>query len=354
MKINIIFPYSTWGGAFRSTYELANHMAARGESVELYIPFFPYLDGAHPLSRAGMGLLIRGLGRSLVRWNRTPWFDLKVPLKMVPVINDRFIRDADVVMANHWPTAYSVARLSPSKGRKFHFIRDTELDLRGGECVGGTYKLPLARIVVADWLGDYLQENHGAEVCGVVTNGLSMRDFAVLDKRYNDPPTICMAHRDGDPRKGMSDGFEALARVKERHPEVKIVLFGWTKPRDIPVEAEFHLRPVGERLRAIYAQSDIFLWTSLQEGFGNPPREAMAAGCAVVATNVGCIPDCTIQGETALVVEPGDVGAMIEAICGLVEDPGRIRALGRRGYEHIQQFTWEKAATRLLKLFRAN
>jgi len=407
MKINIILPSNSWAGSFRSTYEHANHMAAWGESVEIYVPFFPYLDGASPLSRVGVGLLTWGLIRSLLRWNRVPWFNLKVPLKMVPFISDRFIRDADVVMANDWPTAYSVARLSASKGRKFHFIRDRECadpDVSGysGRVNGsvnsdianlstdighedvtkeqaiawaeavlkadqaekdkklvadqvwvvGSYKLSLAKIVVAPWLKDDLETNFGVKVCGIVQNGINMDDFGVPNKQYNDVPVICMHYYPVDVRKGMKDGLEVLTEVQRRYPSLKIVLFGWKRPKALPFKAEFHWRPVKERLRAIYGQSDIFLWTSFREGFGNPPREAMAAGCAVVATNVGSIPLSTIPGETALVVEPGDVNAMIESMCYLIENPERMRAIGRRGCEYIQQFSWENATTQLLELFR--
>jgi hypothetical protein len=351
MKINIIFPYNTWSGAFRSTYELANRMAERGEDVEIYFPFFPHLQGASLLSGQGLNLLGRGLVRSIVRRNCVPWFDVKVPLKMVPTFTDHFIRDADVIVANHWPTAYSVAKLSPKKGRKFYFIRDidwwthkTQLDLELAAS-----QLPLGKIVVAPWLGDELREKLGVDVLGTVSNGMNMEDFGVTEKQYNDDPVLCMTYSD-HPAKGMDDGMAALRIAKERHPRVKIVLFGLNRPGNLPFDAEFHFRPAKDRLRKIYAGTDIFLSSSLQEGYHNPPREAMAARCAVVATNVGSIPHCTIPGETALVVNPGDVDGMADAMCNLIEHPEKLREMGRRGHEHIQQFTWEKSVDRLLQI----
>ena len=44
-------------------------------------------------------------------------FDVKV--LPVPVVSDRYIRNADICMASAWPTAFSVARLSPNKGKKY-------------------------------------------------------------------------------------------------------------------------------------------------------------------------------------------------------------------------------------------
>ena len=278
-----------------------------------------------------------------------PWFDMAVPVKIVPAFSDRFMDDADVVMANHWPTAFSVAKLSPSKGRKFYFIRDTEFDERHREYAERSYNLPLSIIVTVPWLKDHLEQELDVKVAGIVPNGMNMDQFGVPEKKYNDVPVICMLYYD-HPVKGMSDGFEAIAAVRERHPDVRVVLFGWNRPKTLPFEAEFHLRPVKEELRAIYARSDIFLSPSLQEGWNNPPLEAMAAGCAVVTTNVGGIPYRTIPGETALVVDPGDVEGMIRSMNGLIENPARLRELGCRGHEHLKQFTWEESASELARL----
>ena len=90
----------------------------------------------------------------------------------------------------------------------------------------------------------------------------------------------------------------------------------------------------------------------LKIGADFPPREAMAAECAVVATNVGCIPYVTIPDETALVVEPGEVELMIEKISGLIENPSRIVILGAKAKHHIEKFTWEDSTTKLLEILK--
>ena len=350
MRINIVFPYNTWSGAHRSTYELANRMAARGHSVHVYFPIFPFLDGLGLLSRKGIGRLTRGLGRSLLRWNRIPWFDVQVPVKMVPRIADRFIRDADVVMANHWQTQEPVWRLSRSKGRKFNFVRDSEIDSVSGR-VMDAYRLDLAKIVTLPWIKDYLEREAGVEVRGVVPNGINMDQFGVGEKVHNNPPVVTMVYNPGDPRKGVDDGLRALALVARRHPEVKIQMFGWKPRPDLPFLAAYHHRPVKETLRGVYAGTDIFLASSRAEGYHNPPREAMAAQCAVVATNVGSIPYCAVPGETAIVVEPGDVDGMAAGIFHLIENPEEMRALGARAHEHIKQFDWEESTTALIEIF---
>lgn len=343
MKINIIFPYNLWSGAFKSTYELSNRMAELGHDVKIYIPFFPFLVGANSFKES-INLFFRGVGRSMIRWNRVHWFDVKVPIKVVPIINDYFIRDSDVIISNHWPTAFSVAKLSANKGRKYNFIRDTKFLPMELE----SFKLPLNRIVVSKWLKEYLNNEVGVDVVGVVPNGTNMLDFEVKDRLYNNPPVVCMMYYN-HPIKGMEDGFKALKQLKKYFPELKVLMFGLNKPKNLPFEIEFHLRPFKEKLKSIFAQSDIYLFTSLQEGSGNTPREAMAAGCAVVSTNVGCVPECISHGETGLVVEPGDFQGMVAAISGLLKDHKRIEKMGRKAQNHIRQFSWESSTTQLLK-----
>ena len=78
----------------------------------------------------------------------------------------------------------------------------------------------------------------------------------------------------------------------------------------------------------------------------------MVSGSALVATNVGCIPECTIPGKTALVVEPGDQEGMIKHIADLIENPQKIEQIGNLAKEYIKQFTWENSASKLELLFK--
>jgi len=353
MKINIIFPYNTWGGAFRSTYELANRMSDLGEDVKVYFPFLPYLEGENIYSLHGLKLFFRGLIRSLVRRSKVPWFELKVKTAIVPIIHNNFIRDADVVIANHWPTAFSVIKLSEKKGEKFYCIRDTEPWSRKYNKELQAFKLPLKKIVTLKWIKDFLKEEVKEDVVGIVPNGINPKDFKVKNKKYRNPPTISMIYSDLPP-KGIPDGLSVLKQIKVNNPNVTILLFGFTRPHQLDFDVKFHYRPVKEELRKIYAKTDIFLCPSLQEGYHNPPREAMLAECAVVATNVGSIPDCSIPGKTALVVEPGDVNGMVNAIQELINNPKKIKELGKSSKDYIMQFSWNHSTNKLLKILYDN
>jgi glycosyltransferase involved in cell wall biosynthesis len=81
--------------------------------------------------------------------------------------------------------------------------------------------------------------------------------------------------------------------------------------------------------------------------------EAMAAGRPVVATRVGGIPEYVSEGETGLLVPPGDSGALVGAVLRLLGDRPQLGEFGRRGRERVaQQFDGEVANAQLERLFR--
>jgi glycosyltransferase involved in cell wall biosynthesis len=67
------------------------------------------------------------------------------------------------------------------------------------------------------------------------------------------------------------------------------------------------------------------------EPFGMPVLEGMAAGLPVVATNLGAFPDTVADGETGLLVEPGDAAGLAGAIESILSDPERARSMGAAG-----------------------
>jgi glycosyltransferase involved in cell wall biosynthesis len=88
---------------------------------------------------------------------------------------------------------------------------------------------------------------------------------------------------------------------------------------------------------------DVFAMPSIWEGFGLVLLEAMAAGRPIVASRVATIPEVVVDGETGLLVPPGDPVALAEALAELAHDAGRARQLGEAGRQRLRQrFSIEK------------
>ena len=101
-----------------------------------------------------------------------------------------------------------------------------------------------------------------------------------------------------------------------------------------------------DRIGSHYQQADALVYVSLAETFGHPPLEAMAFGCPVIASNSTSIPETT--GGAAELVDPTDVKAIASAIERVVTQPRRRAELVARGRQRAQDFTWPRAAERLL------
>ncbi|MDD5382510.1 MAG: glycosyltransferase family 4 protein, partial [Candidatus Margulisbacteria bacterium] len=152
--------------------------------------------------------------------------------------------------------------------------------------------------------------------------------------------------------KGVKDGLKAFSLAKEKFPGIKLVMFGVDKPKpgELPTDVEFHHDPSQEKLRELYCSLDIFLSPSWAEGCQLPPMEAMACHCAVVATNVGGMPDYSISGQTALASPPREPEALARNLIRLLENEQELRRISEAGYRKIREFTWESATKKLEKI----
>jgi alpha-maltose-1-phosphate synthase len=102
----------------------------------------------------------------------------------------------------------------------------------------------------------------------------------------------------------------------------------------------------------LLTHATVFACPSLYEPLGIVNLEAMACGTAVVASGVGGIPEVVSDGETGLLVPPGDHEALSGALNSLLVDPDRAGAMGRLGRERaIAQFGWAAIAAQTAALY---
>jgi glycosyltransferase involved in cell wall biosynthesis len=154
-----------------------------------------------------------------------------------------------------------------------------------------------------------------------------------------------------EPRKGIRTAARAhrLARAVDPDlpPLVHVGPPGWGQGLD--AEDAGQLIRAGYRseaeLRAIVAGATALVFPSLYEGFGLPPLEALAAGTAVLASDLAVVREVT--ADQAVLVPPEDVDAWAAAMlaaAGTSEDPDR----AERRRAHARRFTWTECARQTL------
>jgi glycosyltransferase involved in cell wall biosynthesis len=123
--------------------------------------------------------------------------------------------------------------------------------------------------------------------------------------------------------------------------------------RDAGLEESVLLLGQRSDIPALLESSTLFVLPSLSEALPLAVLEAMAAGCPVVATRVGGVPELVVHGETGLLVEPGDCGALAAAVLELIGDRERARRLSANARRCArEQFDANKAAKRLLGIYK--
>jgi alpha-maltose-1-phosphate synthase len=96
----------------------------------------------------------------------------------------------------------------------------------------------------------------------------------------------------------------------------------------------------------------VFVCPSEYEPLGIVNLEAMACGCAVVASDVGGIPDVVADGETGRLVPPGDERALAAAVNALIANPATAAEFGARGRRRaVAEFSWDKIAAQTAGLY---
>jgi glycosyltransferase involved in cell wall biosynthesis len=99
----------------------------------------------------------------------------------------------------------------------------------------------------------------------------------------------------------------------------------------------------------LYKGAKGFIYTSLYEGFGIPPLEAMACGVPVICSNTSSIPE--VVGKAALTVDPQQPTQIANAVTTILENSPRRNQLIEAGYHQYKKFNWDSSATETLALY---
>lgn len=162
-------------------------------------------------------------------------------------------------------------------------------------------------------------------------------------------------------RKGAPVLLDAFARAAGAGSG-PLLLFLGDGPERAAIEARARALGLGDRVRfegfredvwRYLAAADVLVLPSFVEGMPNALLEAMATGLPAVATRLGGALEAVIEGESGLLVPPGDADALARALEALLGDPGLRRRLGEAAAARIRErFTLDAIAPRYVELYR--
>ncbi|OGS41905.1 MAG: hypothetical protein A3K67_03355 [Euryarchaeota archaeon RBG_16_62_10] len=361
MKVAMLTYSTRPRGGVVHALKLAERLRALGTDVTLY-----------SLARADDPLASGGYFRpvsvpfEVFRYDWTPELVTRLE-RMISSYSDHLPRDADVYHAQDCVGGTALARMK-AEGiiaapvfRTIHHVDDFA-EPRLFEFEKAAVAASEHRFVVSRYWKDRLESDYGLDST-IAYNGFDQSDFADLPPKRSTRPTILFVGG-LEPRKGLEFLIHALEPVASAVPEVRLVAIGKSGFRGtdewgwfltlaarlgVRERLEFHESVPQETLLQLYSDCDVLVMPSRTEGWGLALMEAMACGKPIVASRTGGIPELVRDGVDGLLVPPGDVKGIADAVTRLLSDPGLGKAMGARGMERVKEFTWDGTARTVLR-----
>jgi glycosyltransferase involved in cell wall biosynthesis len=169
--------------------------------------------------------------------------------------------------------------------------------------------------------------------------------------------TLCGLH----PRKAVHDVIAAFAKLAPEFPDWHLNIVGWGAERErlealaveLGLRDRAHFLGSTPKPRPILEQADIFASASLADPCPLAVAEARGAGCAIVASSVGGVPEVLEHGKAGQLVPPSDPAAMAEAFRRLMADPEVLAEWRTRAKQGAEYFTVERMANDYARVYRS-
>ncbi len=188
----------------------------------------------------------------------------------------------------------------------------------------------------------------------VIPTGIDPSDYGTSPKK---PPRVTVAYVGRlESVKGADDFVAAALRVKASAPSLFVQVVGWyAKDHPLVARNRGQVEFLGLRndIPEILSETDIFVMPSYSEGLSNALMEAMASGCACIASDVGGNRFLIQNGVSGFLFQAGDRDALASHIRRLVDDPAKRQSLGQHARKRIEDaFSSEKIGKQYDELFR--
>lgn len=184
--------------------------------------------------------------------------------------------------------------------------------------------------------------------------------------RYNISKPFLLYVGNVYPHKNLERLLKVFSKIRTKQPNLRLVLVGkedyfqeqlkavakkmslWRASGDSPVVFSGYV--ADDDLEALFKEATCYVFPSLYEGFGLPPLEAMAKGCAVVSSNRSSMPE--VLGEAALYFDPEDEADMETKIIKIISDESLRDKLIAKGYEQAKLYSWWECARAINKIYQ--
>jgi phosphatidylinositol alpha-mannosyltransferase len=361
MKVGIVCPYSldVPGGVQAHVMDLARALRRLGHEVDVLAPAdedSPVPPFVTPAGRA-LGIPYNG---SVARLSFGPRSFAKAR---------RWIRDHDFdVLHLHEPTAPSLSMLALMVAdgpivATFHTSTPRSRALSAFQLILQPFLEKITARIAVSALARRVQVQHLGGDAVEIPNGVDVGFFAEAEPLIGYPRTggtVGFVGRFTEPRKGMAVLLGALRRLVPDFPDLQLLVVGRGDPDDLRAAAGQELADrivlLGQADDKVKAQAlrsmDVYCAPNTGgESFGVILTEAMAAGTAVVASDIDAFRRVLDDGAFGTLAAVHDEAALAEAIRVMLTDPARRAELAAAAQKRVAAFDWSVLTTRVLRVY---
>ncbi|MFF0609914.1 glycosyltransferase family 4 protein [Nocardia tengchongensis] len=360
MRIGMVCPYSfdVPGGVQAHVVELAQVLIERGHKVSVLAPAADDTPLPDFVVSAGKAVAIPYNG-SVARLSFGPTAYTRIR---------RWIADNDFdVLHIHEPNAPSLSMLALKIAEgpivaTFHTSTTKSLVLSTFQGVLRPYHEKISgRIAVSELARRWQVEALGGDAVEI-PNGVDVPAFAhapLLDGYPKPGKSVLFLGRFDEPRKGMDVLLGALPELVRKHPDLEVLIVGRGDEDRLRREAgenAGHLRFLGQVTDAEKASAmrsaDVYVAPNLGgESFGIVLVEAMAAGTAVVASDLDAFRRVLRDGTAGMLVPVGDSALLSEAISAMLTDDTVREDFIRTANQVVGEYDWPVVAEQILRVY---
>jgi len=359
MRVGLVCPYS-WdapGGVRSHVHDLALALMDHGHEVSVLAPAddpstLPswVTDGGRPVAVPYNGSVAR----------------LNFGLKATRTVR-RWIREGDFdVLHVHEPVAPGLSLLACWSARgpivaTWHSSNSRSRILSAGYAIAQTAMEKLSgRIAVSEDARRTLVSHVGGDAV-LIPNGVRVAPYASGEPMPGiDHPSVLFLGRIDEPRKGLQVLLDAMPDLIAVFPDLRVIVAG---PGDIDdrldglsPEVAAHLTFLGrvsddDKIRALRAVDAYIAPHTGGESFGIVLIEAMAAGTAVVASDLPAFRRVLVDGECGALFRTGDAGDLARQTARVLSDAGVRTAYAAAGSLRVQDFDWDHVVDDVIAVY---
>jgi glycosyltransferase involved in cell wall biosynthesis len=297
-----------------------------------------------------------------------PYFDCRVPVR---VADDDQLSMPDIVVMTD-PGLLPMVNAHRHTGKTYLLVQHdnewvseimnatTAAGLLGAYrdyFLNGTYSL----LTVSSWVQEVMESRYGIKSV-LIPNGVDLEVFRPTTPLISSADPSVLFIYDPQAWKGAYEVTQAALEIKNKVSNLRLIMIGVYFPETpgeagmyygFPYPVTYFCRPTQADLASIYTSATVFVSASWREGFGLPGLEAMACGVPLVTTDSGGVRDYALPGETAIVVQPNSVPALVSGILRVLENPGLAAKLSKNGLSKAAEFKWDKSISMLEEIFKS-